>query len=163
MWCSTANTHLKVLHRVVFSTVLFLYSNWGLFECDIPIVDLWQYCVVCTQSEISCNPMHTLNGALPGPCVPVRVTPGAPVAHRYTYASPSSLQNLAVLQDFPLPVSLWNDLADHFFRWCGTSWFQEQGQCFFIGLSCSILTIVFYSFCISLLFREYHYFSISSD
>ena len=26
--------------------------------------------------------------------------------------------------------------------WCGTGGFQEQGQCFFIGLSCSIPTIV---------------------
>ena len=32
----------------------------------------------------------------------------------------------------PLSVSLWNDLAD-------TGGFQEQGQCIFIGLSCSIL------------------------
>ena len=29
--------------------------------------------------------------------------------------------------------------------------FQEQGQCFFIGLSCSIPTIVFYSLSLSLL------------
>ena len=29
--------------------------------------------------------------------------------------------------------------------------FQEHGQCFFIGLSCSIPTIIFYSFSISLL------------
>ena len=35
--------------------------------------------------------------------------------------------------------------------WCGTGGFQEQGQCFFIGLSCSIPTIVFYSFSLSLL------------
>ena len=36
-------------------------------------------------------------------------------------------------------------------RWCGTGGFQEQGLCFFIGLSCSIPTIVFYSFSLSLL------------
>ena len=33
----------------------------------------------------------------------------------------------------------------------GTGGFQEQGQCFFICLSCSIPTIVFYSFSLSLL------------
>ena len=31
-------------------------------------------------------------------------------------------------------------------RWCGAGGFQEQGQCFFISLSCSIPTVVFYSF-----------------
>ena len=33
----------------------------------------------------------------------------------------------------------------------GTGGFQEQGQCFFIGLNCSIPTIVFYSFSLALL------------
>ena len=36
-------------------------------------------------------------------------------------------------------------------RWCRTGGFQEQGQCFFIGLSCSIPTMVFYYFSLSLL------------
>ena len=31
-------------------------------------------------------------------------------------------------------------------RWCGTGGFQEQCQCFFIGLSCSIHIIVFWYF-----------------
>ena len=35
--------------------------------------------------------------------------------------------------------------------WRGTGGFQEQGQCFFIGQSCSIATIVFYSLSLSLL------------
>ena len=34
-------------------------------------------------------------------------------------------------------------------RWCLTGGFQEQGQCFFIGLCCSIPTIVFYYFSFS--------------
>ena len=38
--------------------------------------------------KIRYNPVHPLNGALPGPYVPVRVTRGALVAHRYTYAPP---------------------------------------------------------------------------
>ena len=64
----------------------------------------------------------------------------------------ASLQNLALQQDFysllgvPLELSCQPRI-----RWCGTGWFQEQGQCFFIGLSCSIPTIVFYSFPLSLL------------
>ena len=35
-----------------------------------------------------CNPMHPLFGDLPVPYVPVRVTCGTLIAHRYTYAPP---------------------------------------------------------------------------
>ena len=49
----------------------------------------------------------------------------------------------------PLSVSLWNDLANCI-RWFGTGEFQELDRCFFIGLSCSIPTIVFYYFSLSL-------------
>ena len=63
-----------------------------------------------------------------------------------------SLQNLAVQQDFyfPLGVLLERSCCPRI-RWCGTGGFQEQGQCFFIDLSCSIPTILFYSFSLSLL------------
>ena len=62
------------------------------------------------------------------------------------------LQNLAVQPDFysPLGVPLEQSCLPRI-RWCGTGGFQEQGQCFFIRLSCSIPTIVFYSFSLSLL------------
>ena len=59
----------------------------------------------------------------------------------YLYAA--SLQNLAVLN--PLERSFWPCI-----RWCGIGGFQEQGKCYFIGLSCSIPTITYY-FSISLL------------
>ena len=39
----------------------------------------------------------------------------------------------------------------HRIQRCGTGWFQEQGQCFFFGLSCPIPVIVFYYFSLSLL------------
>ena len=56
--------------------------------------------------------MHSLNGALPGPYVPVRVTRGALVAHRYTYAPPRC-RTLQYNRTFiPFSVSLWNDLAN---------------------------------------------------
>ena len=47
-------------------------------------------------------------------------------------------------------VSLWNGLANPVFRWCETGGLQEQGQCFSIGLSCSIPTIILYSLSLSL-------------
>ena len=40
--------------------------------------------VLCMLYKMRCNPMHPLYDALPGPCVPLRVTRGAVVAHRYT-------------------------------------------------------------------------------
>ena len=105
--------------------------------------------VVSMPYKIRCNPVHPLNGALPGLCVPVRDR--ALVAHRYTYA-PLMLQNLAVQQDFCslLGVSLERSCYQHI-RWCRIGGFQEHGQCLFIALSFSIPTIVFYSLSLSLL------------
>ena len=39
--------------------------------------------------KVKSNPVHPLNGALPLPYVPKRVTRGAMVAHRYSFAPPS--------------------------------------------------------------------------
>ena len=47
-------------------------------------------------------------------------------------------------------VSLWNDLANPVFDGVGLAGFKSS-QCFFISLSCSIPTIVFYSLSLSLL------------
>ena len=59
--------------------------------------------------------MHPLNDALPGLYVQVRVTRGAQIAHRYTYAPPRC-RTLHYLMTFvPLSVSFWNDLADPVF------------------------------------------------
>ena len=57
-----------------------------MFECDI--ANRRSVAVLCMLYKIRCKAMHPLNGALPGPCVPVRVTRGALVTHRYTYAPP---------------------------------------------------------------------------
>ena len=68
------------------------------------------------------------------------------------YLCASSLQNLAVPLDC---CSFLSVLLERFcwprIRWCGTGEFQDQGQCFFIGLGCSIPTIVFYYSSLSLL------------
>ena len=102
--------------------------------------------------KIRCNPMHPLNDALPGPYVPVRVTRDALIAHRYTYAPPrcriSQYRRTLFLSQCPSGMIL---LTPFFYGACGTGGFQEQGQCFFIGISCSISTIGFYYFSLSLL------------
>ena len=83
VWWSAADTHLKLLDRAV-SGARFLTG--GVFECDI--AHRRSVAVLCMLYKIRCNPMNPLNDALPGPYVPVRVTRGALIAHRYTYAPP---------------------------------------------------------------------------
>ena len=93
--------------------------------------------------------MHPLNDALTEPYLPVLVTRGALVAHRYTYDS-ASLQNLAVPQNFCAPTMLiWNDLGDPVLDGVELTGFKSRANAFFIGLSCSISTIVFYYFFLS--------------
>ena len=83
VWCSAADTHLKLLDRAV-SGARFLTGD--VFECDI--YHCRSVAVLSMLHEIRCDPMHPLNYALLGRYVPVRVTSGALVAHRYTYAPP---------------------------------------------------------------------------
>ena len=72
--------------------------------------------------------MHPLNGALPGPYVPVRVTRGALVAHRYTYVPPRC-RILQYSNTFiPFSVSLWNDLANPVFDGVGLGGFKSRAN-----------------------------------
>ena len=80
VWCSAADTHLKLLDRAVSGS---RFLTGGVFECDI--ANRRSVTVLCMLYKTRCNPVHPLNGALPGPYVPVRVTRGALVAHLYTY------------------------------------------------------------------------------
>ena len=50
VWCSGADTHLKLLDRVVSGAC---FSAGGVLRCDFPIVDLWQCCVCCTRSGMT--------------------------------------------------------------------------------------------------------------
>ena len=83
VWCSVADTHLKLLDRAV-SGARFLTG--GVVECDI--AHRRSVAVLCMLYKIRCNPVYPLNGALPVAYVPVRVTRRDLVAHRYTYAPP---------------------------------------------------------------------------
>ena len=66
VWRAAADTHLKLLDRAV-SGARFLTG--GVFECDI--FHRRSVAVLCMLYKIRCNPVHPLNGALPGPYVPV--------------------------------------------------------------------------------------------
>ena len=83
VWCLDADTHLKLLDRAVSGT---RFLTGSVSECDI--AHRRSFPVLRMQYKIRCNPMHPLKDALPGPYMPVRVTRGALVPHRYPYAPP---------------------------------------------------------------------------
>ena len=68
VWCSAADTHLKLLDRVV-SGACFLAG--GVLNCNLS--QRRSVAVLCMLYKIRCNPMHPLCGSLPVPYVPVRV------------------------------------------------------------------------------------------
>ena len=105
VWCSAADTRLKLLDRAV-SGARFLTG--GVFECDIS--HHRSVAVLCMLCKIRYNPVHPLNGALPEPHVPERDTRGALFAQRYTYIPPRC-RTLQYSRTFiPFSVSLGNDL-----------------------------------------------------
>ena len=121
VWCSAADTHLKLLDRAI-SGARFLAG--GVFECDIS--HRRSVAVMCMLYKIRCNPVRPLNGALPRPYVPARVTHGSLVANRYTYAPPGcrTLQHSRTF--IPFTVSLWNDLANPVFDVVGLAGFKSR-------------------------------------
>ena len=127
VWCSAADTYLKLLDSAA-SRARFLTG--GMFECDI--AHRRSVAVLCTLYKIRCNPMHPLNGALPGPFVPVQVTRGALVAHRDTYALPRCRTSQYRMTFIPLSVSLWNDLANPF-DGVGLSGFKSRANAFLLA------------------------------
>ena len=128
VWCSAADTHLKLLDRAV-SGAWFLTG--GVFECDI--AHRRSVVVLCMLYKIRCRPVHPLNGAQPGPYVPVWVTSGALVALRYTYAPPRCRTSQYSRTFIPLSVSLWNDLANTVFDGVGLACFKSRANAFLLA------------------------------
>ena len=128
IWCWAADTHVKLLDRAV-SGAWFLTGS--VFECDIS--HRLSVAVLCMLYKIRCNPVHPLNGALPGPYVPVRVTRGSLVAHRYTYAAPRC-RTLQYSRTFiRLSVPFWNDLANPVFDGVGLACFKSRANAFLLA------------------------------
>ena len=116
VWCSAADTHLKLLDRVV-SGASFLTG--GLVECDL--------------YKIRCNLIHTLHDALPLSYVPVWATRrGATVAHRYTYA-PRCRTSHYHRTFIPLSVSLWNDPWWPVFDGVGVAGYKSGANAFLLA------------------------------
>ena len=94
--------------------------------------------------------MHPLCGALPVPYVPVRVTRGALIAHRYTYAPPRCRTSQYRRTFSSFSVSLWNDLVDPVFDGVGLAGFKSRSNAF--SFSLLLLLFCLQLFSISLLF-----------
>ena len=124
VWCSAADTHLKLLDRAVSGT---RFLTGSMFECDIS--HRRSLAVLCMLYKIRCNPLHPLNGAaLPGPYVLSRVTRGALVAHRYTYAPPRCRTLQYSMTFISFSVSLRNDLANPVFDGVGLAGFKRRAN-----------------------------------
>ena len=102
MRISAADAHLKLLDRAVSGARCL---TGEVFECGT--AHHRSVAILCLLYKIRCNQVHPHDGALPWPCVPVRVTRGTLVAHRYTYAPPRC--STAVLT-FPSECSSWTIL-----------------------------------------------------
>ena len=118
-------THLKLLDRVVSSAC---FSAGGVLNCDLS--HRRSVAVLCMLYKIRCNPKHPLCGALPVPYIPVRVTRGALIAHRYTFAPPRCRTSLFRRTFIPHSVSLWNVLVDPVFDGAGLAGFKSRSNAF---------------------------------
>ena len=127
-WCSTADTHLKLLDHAV-SGARFL--TMGVLECDI--AHRQSVAGLCMVYKIWCNQVQPHNGALPRLYVPVRVTLSARVAHRYT--NPSLLCRTSQYRwtFIPFSVSLCNDLANPVFDGMGLVGFRSGSLLFLLA------------------------------
>ena len=77
--------------------------------------------------------MHPIYGALPVPYVPVRVTLGAVIAHRYSYAPPRCRTSQYRRTFVPLSVSLSNHLSDPVFDGVGPAGFKNRANAFLLA------------------------------
>ena len=107
VWCSAADSHRKLLDRVVRSAG---FLAGGVLDCNL--AHRRSVAELCMLFKIKSNAMLPLSGALPLPYVPARVTRGALVAHRHSFATPRCRTSQYLRTFVPLSVSLWNDLSD---------------------------------------------------
>ena len=105
--------------------------------------------------KVRCNPMPHNYGALLFPYMPVWVTHGALVGHRYTYAPPRCKTSRDRMTFILLSLSLWNDLAVPVFDGVDLTGFKSRAHAFSLDLLATFLTSVFpfYSFFLKLVLR----------
>ena len=89
--------------------------------------------VLCMLYKIRCNLKHQLCGAQPVPYVPVQVTRGALIAHRYAYAPPRCRTSQYRMTFILLSVFLWNGLVDPVFDGVGLAGFKSRSNAFLLA------------------------------
>ena len=138
MWCSAADSRLRLLDNVV-RCAGFLVS--GILECNL--AHRRSVAELCMLFKIKSNPLHPLSGAVPLPYVPAHVTRGALVAHRHSFAPPPCRTSQYHRTIVPLSVSLWNDLSDAVSDGVGLAGFKSS-QCFPVSMICSFFFVSCY-------------------
>ena len=128
VWCSAADTHLKLLDRVARGA---WFLAGGVLNCNLS--HRRSVAVLCMLYKNRCNSMHPLYGALPVPYVPVRVKRGTLIAHRYNYEPPSCRTSQYSRNFIPLSVSLWNDLFDTVFDGVRLAGFKSRSNGFLLA------------------------------
>ena len=132
MWCSAADSHLKLLDGVV-RCASFLAG--GVLECNLAHRRSEAVAVLCMLFKIKSNPMHPLSGALHVPYVPARVTRDALVAHSHSFAAPRCRTSQFRRTFVPHSVSLWNDLSDPVFDGVGLAGFKSRANSYLLAES----------------------------
>ena len=127
--CSPADTHLKLVDRVISGDY---FIAGGVLNCNLS--HRRSVSVLCMLYKIRCNPKHPLCGALPVPHVPVRVTRGTLIAHRYTFVPPRCRTSQYRRTFIFLSVSLWNDLVDPVFDGVGLAGVKSRSDAFLAAL-----------------------------
>ena len=123
-----ARQSVKLLDRVV-SSACFIAG--GVLNCDLS--HRRSVAVLCMLYKIRCNPTHPLCGALPVPYAPVRVTRGALITHRLSFAPPHCRTSQYRMTFILLSVSLWNDLVDPIFDGVGLASFKSRSNAFLLA------------------------------
>ena len=77
--------------------------------------------------------MHPLSGAMPLQYVPERVTRGALVAHRHSFAPPRCRTSQYRRSFVPPSVSIWNDLSDPVFDGVRLAGFKSRANAFLLA------------------------------
>ena len=80
---SAADSHLKLLDLVVRGAS---FLAGGVLECNL--AHRRSVAVLCMLFKITSNPMHPLSCAFTLPYAPARLTRGALVSHRHSFAPP---------------------------------------------------------------------------
>jgi len=123
VWCSAADSHLRLLDRTVASACFHI---GGVLACDL--AHRRSVAVLCMLYKIWSNELHPLYAELPPALVPVRTTRAAVSAHAHSLVVPRSRTVQYSRSFIPLSVSLWNSLVDSVFDGVGLGGFKNRAN-----------------------------------